>query len=163
MRTWHFNTFTIPLLIFLICFCCTEIECSKTFIGRRLPLCVLFAWKLPFRFTSDILHAVLGLPSECVHNNVVRSCTLSFSCWIQGGRHVSGCGDNRWLFSCCVGDGDLVPMMSFARPSYLEKEPLPMRFTLTKLKMKPTAAQQNVLRRRIDDEPVGSSIPPLQP
>lgn len=102
---------------------------------------------------SDILHTVLGLPSECIHDNVVRSCTLSFSCWIQGGRHVSGCGDSRWLFSCCVPEEDLIPMMSFARPNYHENE-IPLRYTLNKLKIKSTPIQQNVLRRRIDDEPV---------
>lgn len=70
-----------------------------------------FCWNF---FHSDILQSVLGLPSECTHNNVIRSCTLSFSCWIQGGHHVEGCGGNKWLFSCCISDGDTMDFNSAA-------------------------------------------------
>lgn len=49
---------------------------------------------------------MLGLPTECLHHNKVRQCKLSFSCWLQGGKHAQGCGDNRWLFSCCITDKD---------------------------------------------------------
>lgn len=64
-----------------------------------------------FKFTSfaciiDILQTVFGVPSECVHHNKIRPCKLSFSCWLQGGKHVHGCGDNKWLFSCCVSEED---------------------------------------------------------
>lgn len=55
---------------------------------------------------ADILQAVLGLPTECLHHNKIRPCKLSFSCWLQGGKHVQGCGDNRWLFSCCITERD---------------------------------------------------------
>lgn len=47
---------------------------------------------------------MFGFPKECVHDNVVQSCQLSFSCWLQGGRHAEGCGNNKWLFSCCIQD-----------------------------------------------------------
>lgn len=50
---------------------------------------------------------MLGYPSECIHQNVVRQCKFSISCWLQGGRNVKGCGDNKWLFSCCVSENDL--------------------------------------------------------
>lgn len=52
---------------------------------------------------SGILNTILGVPSECVHQNNVWPCKLSFSCWLQGGRHAKGCGANKWLFSCCIG------------------------------------------------------------
>lgn len=115
-------------------------------------------------FHADILHSVLGFPSECVYNNIVRTCTLSFSCWIQGGRYAKGCGENKWLFSCCVPEADSAAaelMASFANP-YYENE-IPTRFTVTKLKTKyapplpqppSTSVTQNMLRRRIDDDPV---------
>ncbi|XP_055595324.1 testisin [Uranotaenia lowii] len=57
--------------------------------------------------SANVIHNMLGLPASCIHQNVVRQCRLSFSCWLEGGRHVAGCGDNRWLFSCCVKDTDL--------------------------------------------------------
>lgn len=47
---------------------------------------------------------MFGLPQECVHQNVVQPCQLSFSCWLEGGRHAEGCGSNKWLFSCCIRD-----------------------------------------------------------
>ncbi|XP_004535990.1 serine proteinase stubble [Ceratitis capitata] len=52
---------------------------------------------------ASILNTILGVPSECVHQNNVWPCKLSFSCWLQGGRHAKGCGANKWLFSCCIG------------------------------------------------------------
>uniref|UniRef100_A0A0A1WW10 Serine proteinase stubble n=1 Tax=Zeugodacus cucurbitae TaxID=28588 RepID=A0A0A1WW10_ZEUCU len=52
---------------------------------------------------AGILNTILGVPSECVHQNSVWPCKLSFSCWLQGGRHAKGCGANKWLFSCCIG------------------------------------------------------------
>lgn len=118
-----------------------------------------------FFVSADILHSVLGFPSECVYNNVVRTCTLSFSCWIQGGRYAKGCGENKWLFSCCVPEADTAAaelMGSFGNP-YYENE-VPTRFTVTKLHSKQalpsmsqsssTSVKQNMLRRRIDDETV---------
>lgn len=109
---------------------------------------------------TDILHSVLGVPSECVHNSIVRSCMLSFSCWIQGGRHVKGCGDNKWLFSCCVSESELTTALepigaytNLMKSNYFESEP--PRYPITKLKPKvvPTI-RPNMLRRRIDDDSV---------
>lgn len=108
---------------------------------------------------------MLGFPSECVYNNIVRTCTLSFSCWIQGGRYARGCGENKWLFSCCVPESDstAVELMATFANIYHENE-VPTRFSVTKLKSKfdqpsvslpPTMPiKQNMLRRRIDDESV---------
>lgn len=108
----------------------------------------------------DILHSVLGLPSECTHNNVIRSCTLSFSCWIQGGRHAEGCGENKWLFSCCISDNELdfnsaINHNTPIKSNYFDNDP-PMRFNMGKMKahmMTPTAPpfKHNMLRRRMDD------------
>ncbi|XP_055380278.1 serine proteinase stubble isoform X2 [Condylostylus longicornis] len=55
---------------------------------------------------SALLNTVLGYPSECIHENSIHLCQLSFQCWLQGGRHANGCGGNKWLFSCCVKDSD---------------------------------------------------------
>lgn len=83
-----------------------------------------------------MLHSMLGLPSECVHENVIRSCTLSFSCWIQGGRHAEGCG-NKWLLSCCILDMEAKP------PNIISEIPSQM--------MPSSIVKQNMLRRRMDD------------
>ncbi|XP_017491349.1 PREDICTED: testisin [Rhagoletis zephyria] len=63
--------------------------------------CDLF--KLAILVDASILNTILGVPSECTHQNSVWPCKLSFSCWLQGGRHAKGCGANKWLFSCCIG------------------------------------------------------------
>lgn len=105
-----------------------------------------------------ILHSVLGLPSECSHNNVIRSCTLSFSCWIQGGRHAEGCGENKWLFSCCISEINTdfnVPIAYNGpmKPGYFDKNDMATRI-MPKIKpqMMPSPTfKQNMLRRRMDD------------
>lgn len=116
-----------------------------------------------FILRSDILHSVFGLPSECTHNNIIRSCTLSFTCWIQGGRHAQGCGDNKWLFSCCVPEGDF-PMdfdaantyNGLTKANYFENNDigmLPPRFGAHKFKSKNLPKyKQNMLHRRMDDD-----------
>lgn len=78
----------------------------KEIVGQKSGVCIV----------ADILQSVLGLPSECTHNNVIRSCTLSFSCWIQGGHHVEGCGENKWLFSCCISEGESMDFNSAISP-----------------------------------------------
>lgn len=55
---------------------------------------------------TDILQTVFGLPSECFHQNIRLPCKLSFSCWLQGGKHAQGCGNNKWLFSCCLSENN---------------------------------------------------------
>lgn len=128
----------------------------------------------------DILQSVLGLPSECTHNNVIRSCTLSFSCWIQGGHHVEGCGENKWLFSCCISDGETMDFNQYnglIKPGSFFDMDLPARFNLmpkiksqlmpsTPLSSSSTSSaaasmpsssssssifKKNMLRRRMDD------------
>lgn len=81
----------------------------------------------------DILHSVLGLPTECIHQNIVRPCKLSFSCWLQGGKHVQGCGNNKWLFSCCVSEND----------GYKQSH---------KIKKLTSFPKRTILRRRDDNE-----------
>lgn len=68
-----------------------------------------------------ILNTILGVPNECVHKNGIWPCKLSFSCWIQGGRHARGCGNNKWLFSCCVAPMEAVglpPVISLAETAF---------------------------------------------
>lgn len=125
---------------------------------------ILIFWFLIW-FSTDILHSVLGLPSECSHNNVIRSCTLSFSCWIQGGRHAEGCGENKWLFSCCIPEAgmefnSIAHNNGPAKPSYFENDlpppPPPARFnSMAKIKkqmLQTPPIKQNMLRRRMDDD-----------
>uniref|UniRef100_A0A182MCB6 Peptidase S1 domain-containing protein n=1 Tax=Anopheles culicifacies TaxID=139723 RepID=A0A182MCB6_9DIPT len=95
MLSWHFPTCSIGLLIWFGCFSTLA--------------------------HANIIHNVLGLPDTCVYQNQVRSCRLSFSCWLEGGRHVSGCGDNRWLMSCCVYENEqsnaiIAPKVAYAGP-----------------------------------------------
>lgn len=59
-------------------------------------------------FLPGFLNAILGVPTDCIHQNVIRQCKLSFACWLQGGKHAKGCGGNKWLFSCCVVDNEIV-------------------------------------------------------
>lgn len=97
----------------------------------------------------DILHSMFGLPSECTHKNVVRSCTLSFSCWIQGGRHAEGCGENKWLFSCCIAEdtnfNSPITFGSPVKPSFFDDD------LQTRLNIMPSSIfKQNMLRRRMD-------------
>lgn len=103
----------------------------------------------------DIIHSVLGVPSECVYQNVIRPCRLSFSCWIQGGKHVQGCGSNKWLFSCCIPDKESMlyttqnQITSLGlRPNHIPKWNNPV----TKLKlMDQVDINKNFLRRRVDE------------
>lgn len=120
---------------------------------------------------KDILQSVFGFPSECTHNNIIRTCTLSFTCWIQGGRHAEGCGDNKWLFSCCISETEFV--MNFEanggynkliKSNYFGDDSLPppsTRYT-TKSKIKSKSKymispppspyyKPNTLRRRMDE------------
>uniref|UniRef100_A0A182Y0J5 Uncharacterized protein n=1 Tax=Anopheles stephensi TaxID=30069 RepID=A0A182Y0J5_ANOST len=96
MLSWHFpTTCAVGLLIWFGCF--------STLVH------------------ANIIHNVLGLPDTCVYQNQVRACRLSFSCWLEGGRHVSGCGDNRWLMSCCVYENEqsnaiIAPKLAYAGP-----------------------------------------------
>ncbi|XP_002068836.2 uncharacterized protein LOC6646259 [Drosophila willistoni] len=67
---------------------------------------LMLLWLLLLLQTSplkaSLLNTLLGVPSECVHQTGIWPCKLSFSCWLQGGKHAKGCGHNKWLFSCCI-------------------------------------------------------------
>ncbi|XP_049530291.1 serine proteinase stubble [Anopheles darlingi] len=79
-------------------------HCPTTAGAAWIGLLIWFATLV----NANIIHNVLGLPDTCVYQNQVRACRLSFTCWLEGGRHVSGCGENRWLMSCCVPESELV-------------------------------------------------------
>lgn len=132
---------------------------EKTFHCFYVFTCITIKCVCIFFSFLDILHSVLGLPSECTHNNVIRSCTLSFSCWIQGGRHAEGCGENKWLFSCCISENEMEfsSAIGFKAPiksNYFENE-LPTRFNMPKIKSQIISTpnfKHNMLRRRMDDD-----------
>ncbi|VVC89684.1 unnamed protein product [Leptidea sinapis] len=56
-------------------------------------------WRTNFRFLLPLL--ILNV-KQGVTENEIRACTLSLTCWLQGGTKVKGC--SGWLFSCCVFD-----------------------------------------------------------
>lgn len=129
-----------------------------------------------------------------MHDNVVQSCTLSFSCWLQGGRHGEGCGSNKWLFSCCIQEktekhekyekqneskepfmnmpsaddfDEIMPPTSYShnkhiiKANYLYKNEidLPLRVQIPNHRLhRVHPMKQNMLRRRIDDDPVSDKI-----
>lgn len=70
-------------------------------------------------------------------------CKLSFSCWLQGGRHAQGCGENRWLFSCCVPDTPEPIVVAPPKPPVVR----PLKPAASKIYPKVA-----LLRRRIDTE-----------
>lgn len=94
-----------------------------------------------FNIISDIFQTMFGLPSECVHHNVIHQCRLSFSCWLQGGIHATGCGSNKWLFSCCLTENDIFSVDYGIRNKNVVQPPT-INFKFSK---------KNILRRRTDD------------
>lgn len=136
---------------------------------------------------------MFGLPKDCVHQNAVHPCVLSFSCWLEGGRQADGnkCGSNEWLFSCCIRGqrrekaksetglmgtntvdvAEVVPPTSFNRnkhvikANYLYKNEIDLPVRMPQQRTTPNyrykyyyRMKPNMLRRRIDDEPVGVFI-----
>lgn len=89
-----------------------------------------------------ILNTLLGVPAECMHQSGVWPCKLSFSCWLQGGKHAKGCGSNKWLFSCCIGD----PLHQHQHQSPLEN-----LVDYGKLKMGLSSLPKRIMLRRRDD------------
>lgn len=83
---------------------------------------------------------MLGVPTDCVYKNAIRKCKLSFSCWLEGGRHAPGCGNSNWLFSCCIYDHN-----NEFYPAENSKTPIIKRTN-------PTPPKRNSLRRRADHE-----------
>lgn len=77
---------------------------------------------------------------------------MSFSCWLQGGKHAQGCGSNKWLFSCCISENDIIQsgldIGKVRNPEYIIQEKR-VRPPSTKLKIK--FPKKNILRRRTDD------------
>lgn len=214
MRSWHTAIFQILLPVYCLTIVCIDASkflrvifgaClfSRAFIrhiwsfSRRahtqykaLSPWLTSTWlmtfsRLPIIKFTGIFHSMFGLPKDCVHQNVVHSCKLSFSCWLEGGRHGEGCGSNKWLFSCCIHEkrtmalsemglmgtstvdvAEVVPPTSFnhnkhvIKSNYLYKNEidLPVRMpyrTTPKYRYKYYyRMKSDMLRRRIDDEPV---------
>lgn len=93
--------------------------------------------------SAGILNTLLGVPAECVHQSGVWPCKLSFSCWLQGGKHAKGCGSNKWLFSCCI-----------AQPHQQQQQhqsPLENLVDYGKLKMGLSSLPKRIMLRRRDD------------
>ncbi|XP_053693240.1 serine proteinase stubble [Sabethes cyaneus] len=140
MLSWHFLTCVIGILL-----------CNGGGGGRLLTIA-----------NANVIHNVLGLPTTCIHQNVVRQCRLSFSCWLEGGRHVAGCGENRWLLSCCVKDNDLQsaptminPKLAYAAPmrpatALIPMGPIPMIPVKPRLPVVATSKKSSFFRRRSD-------------
>uniref|UniRef100_A0A1A9WYU3 Lectizyme n=1 Tax=Glossina brevipalpis TaxID=37001 RepID=A0A1A9WYU3_9MUSC len=112
---------------------------------------------------ASILNTILGVPSECLHQGNVWPCKLSFSCWLQGGKHTHGCGSNKWLFSCCViVNGNISPAIDLNENTFgmygkkgitLPKRVLLRRRENNEIFSKPECGLartfQNTLRKRI--------------
>lgn len=102
-------------------------------------------------FVTDILQSVFGLPSECFHQNIRLPCKLSFSCWLQGGKHAQGCGNNKWLFSCCLSENyfnDGNHSSKLRKPNLSGQTTPANKF---KSKFKRRYQKKSPLRRRTDD------------
>ncbi|XP_055698302.1 serine proteinase stubble [Phlebotomus papatasi] len=106
-------------------------------------LFLLLALNSGTQLNASIISSVFGLPTECIHQNQVMPCKLSFSCWLQGGRHAQGCGENRWLFSCCVPDTPEPIVVAPPKPPVVR----PLKPAASKIYPKVA-----LLRRRIDTE-----------
>lgn len=85
------------------------------------------------------------MPAECVHQSGVWPCKLSFSCWLQGGKHAKGCGSNKWLFSCCIAQ----PHQQQQQQQHLS--PLENLVDYGKLKMGLSSLPKRIMLRRRDD------------
>lgn len=119
---------------------------------------------------------MLGFPSECIHRNLVLPCKLSFSCWLQGGRHAQGCG-NHWLFSCCVAELKASNGLSASSGTTSYTVPIPLSIVKQqrpKIKLKQTILKQSggsnavvginknkILKRRLDDQQSYKSQPQM--
>ncbi|XP_041988277.1 plasminogen isoform X2 [Aricia agestis] len=99
--------------------------------------------------TSRVLASFFGYPSTCSIGAEVRTCTLSITCWLQGGTRVRGCGSS-WLFSCCIapepGRNDFDNKIPTSEWRYKVVPP--------KLRQVPqrSVVPTNVFRRRVDDD-----------
>lgn len=109
------------------------------FINYFAKLCVCVQLKIIRNRFTDIFQTMFGLPSQCVHHNVIHPCKLSFSCWLQGGIHATGCG-SKWLFSCCVTENGILPASEYGTRNQNVLQPANLKFY-----------RKNVLRRRTDE------------
>ncbi|XP_064542284.1 uncharacterized protein LOC135431234 [Drosophila montana] len=108
-----------------------------------LWLCLLLCQLAPLQ--ASILNTLLGVPAECVHQSGVWPCKLSFSCWLQGGKHAKGCGSNKWLFSCCIAE----PHQH--QHQHTHQSPLENLVDYGKLKLGLNSLPKRIMLRRRDD------------
>ncbi|XP_034142073.1 serine proteinase stubble [Drosophila guanche] len=99
---------------------------------------------------ANILNALLGVPAECVHQSGIWPCKLSFSCWLQGGKHAKGCGSNKWLFSCCIAADPQHPHLPQSQLPHPQSS-LANLIDYGKLKMSLQSLPKRIMLRRRDD------------
>ncbi|GBP61427.1 Serine proteinase stubble [Eumeta japonica] len=98
------------------------------------------------RMTTRMLASLLGYPTTCSISGEVHACTLSLTCWLQGGVRVRGCGGG-WLLSCCIISDGNESENSIPSSDWTLKLP-PKLHQIAKRPVVPA----NVFRRRVDDD-----------
>jgi len=133
------------------CGCACASSCSSVSLVPVKPVSTyaraLGTPRLVTQSRPDILNTLLGVPAECVHQSGVWPCKLSFSCWLQGGKHAKGCGSNKWLFSCCVAETQHPHQQQHHSPS----SPLANLVDYGKLKLNLNSLPKRIMLRRRDD------------
>lgn len=132
MLGWRSLIFIIHSLLSLTI---SRVHCSNYIVFISILQTFLIQYAI-----ADIFQTMFGLPSQCVHHNIVHSCKLSFSCWLQGGIHATGCGSNKWLFLCCVSENEIFSATEYGIRNKNAMQPPNLKFY-----------KKNVLRRRTDD------------
>lgn len=99
--------------------------------------------------TSHMLASLLGYPTTCNLGAEIRPCTLSITCWLNGGTRVRGCGGS-WLFSCCASEPNRSEVVdnSMTSSDWKYKVAPPILRQVPQRSVVPA----NVFRRRVDDD-----------
>lgn len=99
--------------------------------------------------TSHMLASLLGYPTTCNLGAEIRPCTLSITCWLNGGTRVRGCGGS-WLFSCCASEPNRSEVIdnSMTSSDWKYKVAPPILRQVPQRSVVPA----NVFRRRVDDD-----------
>ncbi|XP_053621535.1 serine proteinase stubble [Plodia interpunctella] len=100
--------------------------------------------------TSRALLSIFHYPSVCNLGSDILPCTLSLSCWLQGGTRVMGCAGS-WLFSCCYLHDRYKSEVDNSIPS---SEWMYNKVVPPKLRHIPqrSVVPANLFRRRVDDD-----------
>ncbi|XP_052754251.1 transmembrane protease serine 12 [Galleria mellonella] len=100
--------------------------------------------------TSRVLASIFGYSPTCTIGTEVRPCTLSLTCWLQGGTRLKGCGTS-WLFSCCLppktGSSEAFDNSIPSSEWMYNKAPPQLRYVPQR-----SVVPANVFRRRVDDD-----------